>query len=299
MGAPGFGIALAVLAAAMLASQAVFVRVGTRAGSVVEALLVVLLTNLVLIALPTLVRFYPDYQLTSVSVAVFVGAGLTGTVLARSLYYLSIDRLGASRTEPIKSSQPLHATVVAVLVLGERVGVPHFLGILAIIVGIGVLSLETTDGPALPDTEQLRPRDLLLPLGAAFFFGVEPTFVKLGFQEGTPILVGLSLKILAATTGFVLYLRVTRALPSVENLVRHTDRWFLLAGVVNSVFLYAYFAALDVAPVVVVVPIVQSSPLLVAGISYVFLTDVERVTRRTATATVLVVLGAVTITLFG
>ena len=59
-----------------------------------------------------------------------------------------------------------------------------------------------------------------------------------------------------------------------------------------------YFAALDMAPVVVVIPIFDSVPLLVVAFSALFMpSHLERVTWRVGVAAVAVVAGAVIVTL--
>jgi DME family drug/metabolite transporter len=294
-GALTTGVVLSAVGAVMLASQAVFIRIGTDRGTVAHALATVLAINVVILGGGTLVAFYPDYGLTPFSFAVFAGAGLSGTVLARSLYFLSIDRIGASRTEPIKSSQPLHATLVAVLVLGEIVTSLHLFGILLIVVGVAAISWETNrHGGA---TREVALYELGFPLGAAFFFGVEPTFVKLGFAEGTPVFVGLAIKTAAAAVGFSVYLWWQDAMPSLQDLRTPATRWYLLAGLANTAFMIAYFFALEVAPVALVVPIVQSSPLIVLVFSVLFLDRLERVTPRLAGWAIVAVAGAILVTL--
>lgn len=289
------GVVLSVVGAIALASQAVFIRVGTDRGEVAHALVTVLAINVALLGGGALVAYYPDYGLTPLSLAVFVGAGLSGTVLARSLYFLSIDRIGASRTEPIKSSQPLHATLVAVLVLGEIVTGLHLFGIVLIVVGVAAISWETNRSGGV--TRDIALYELAFPLGAAFFFGIEPTFVKLGFAEGTPVFVGLAIKTAAAAVGFAAYLWWQNAVPRLGDLRTPATRWYLAAGLANTGFLVSYFFALEVAPVALVVPIVQSSPLVVLVFSFAFLDRLEEVTWRLAAGALVTVTGAILITL--
>lgn len=291
----GVGVGLAAVAAVLLAVQAVVIRVGTDNGTVAHALATVLGVNVVVLAGGTLLAYYPDYGVTPLSFAVFAGAGLSGTVLARSLYFLSIDRIGASRTEPIKSSQPLHATIVAVIVLNEVVTGTHFLGIVLIVVGIAAISWETSNRGSVDRTVALY--ELALPLGAAFFFGIEPTFIKLGFAEGTPVFVGLAIKTVAAALGFAVYLAWTASFPSLGTYRSASGRLYFVAGLANTGFLVTYFLALEAAPVALVVPIVQTSPLLVLVLSSLFLDRLESVTWRLVVGALVAVSGAIVITL--
>ncbi|MGQ3414494.1 EamA family transporter [Natrinema sp. LN54] len=291
------GIGLAMAGAVFLAMQALFIRIGTDEGGVVNALLVVLASNILFVVVPAAIYYYPTYQVTAFSLFVFVAAGITGTVLARSLYYLSIERIGASRTEPIKSSQPLHATIIAIFVLSETVTFEHLIGIVLITTGIILISFEITSGER-EISESSSITVLLLPLTSAFFFGIEPTFVKLGFQEGTPVYVGLAIKVATASIGFLGYLWFVDRLPTPRSVLRTSGRWYIAAGLVNTGFLYAYYMALERTAVSIVVPIVQTSPLLVAFIAYLMLSHRERVTMKTMAAAVVVVVGAIIITLY-
>lgn len=290
------GVAFAALAAVAISCSSLALRVGTTGGGAMDALIVVQLVNVVLFLPAAALLHAGDYRLTLTAVAAFGVAGLVGTVLGRAFTYTSIERIGASRTEPIKSSQPLHATVVAVLLLGETVNAAHFVGIVLIVLGIGVISWESTrrreDGVG-----GVAPRDLLIPLVGAFFYGIEPIFAKVGFGQGTPVLVGLSIKTLVAFVAFGAYLRARGLLP--DRVRTGNFRWYVAAGVCNSAFLFLYYLGLEVAPVSIVVPIVTTSPLVVAVLSWAFLSHLEHVTWRLVTAASIVVAGAVIITLYG
>jgi len=299
MNAPGAvvtGVVLAAAAAIAVAVQSVSVRVGTDDGRATDALVVVLATNVVLIVPAAAVVHYPNYALTPRAVGAFVAAGAVGTLLGRIFYYTSIQRIGASRSEPLKASQPLHATAIAVVVLGERVTAGHVVGILLIVAGVAAISWETSRGDgAEGDASALA---LALPLAAAFMFGIEPTLAKVGFAEGTPILVGLAIKTVAATVGFLAYLRARSDLPSPGALVDRNAKWYAVAGLANTAFLGLYYLALSVAPVSVVVPIIQTSPLVVMVLSMAFLSRLERVTWKLLTGACVVVGGAVVLTAF-
>jgi len=268
------GALLAVAAAFAIALQAVFIRLGTDKGNSRGVLVVVLATNVAVLVPAAVVVGYPrpSFGLTPRSFGAFIGAGVVGTLIGRALFYESIERVGASKAEPVKASQPLHAAAVAVVVLGETLTAVHLLGIVLIVAGVGFVSWTTRDGGTAP------PRALLLPLVAAFFFGVEPVFASIGLAEGTPVIVGLAVKTVAASAGFAVYLRWKGALDTTA-FRSPSRRWYLLAAAANVAFLVLYYTALTVSDVVVVVPIVQISPLFVVVLSVLFLRDLERSTR--------------------
>lgn len=284
------GAGLAVAAALFLAIQVVCVRLGTDSGTSNDALIVVLLVNITLLVPVALVVGYPDYTLPPTALLSFAAAGLVGTMLGRAFEYAGIERIGASRSEPIKASQPLHAALLAVLILGETLTPIAGVGTVLVVVGIAIISWESRSGDAGMDS--ISWSYLALPLASAFMYGIEPIFAKVGLATGTSAFVGLGIKTLTATVAFYAYLRYRGALPGREALRSVNTKWYVGAGVANSAFLLSYYAALSVAPVVLVQPVLQTSPLFVIVLSVLFLQRLERVTPRIVLAAAVVALGA-------
>jgi drug/metabolite transporter (DMT)-like permease len=289
------GPGLAVAAALCLAIQVACVRVGTDSGRSNDALIVVLLVNIAVLVPVALAVGYPDYTLPPTAIGAFVAAGLLGTMLGRAFEYAGIERIGASRSEPIKASQPLHAAVLAVVVLGETLTPLAGLGTVLVVVGVAVISWESRSGDG--GLGALSWSSLALPLLSAFMYGIEPIFAKVGLATGTSPFVGLGIKTLAATVAFYAYLRYRGTLPDRSALRSANTKWYVGAGLANTAFLLSYYAALSVAPVVLVQPVLQISPLFVIAISVVFLQRLERVTPRIVGAAVVVALGAALVSL--
>lgn len=288
------GASFGLVAAVSLSIAAVAIRRGssTDDGSSFDALLIVLSVNVVTLVPIALVVYYPNYGLTPRSVVAFAAAGLVGTAAGRMGYYKSIELVGASRAEPVKSSMPLFATIFAVVVLGELVSSLRWLGIAVIIGGIAVISWELAGSDGPDDITEAPLYGFALGVGAALLFGLEPILAKIGLAVGTPSLVGLVIKTLAAAVVFFVYAAVSDEFD--RTRLRHGTglMWYLLAGLANTSFLASYYLGLSVAPVSVVTPLMQTTPLFVALLSYLFLPDLERLTRYVVVGVVLVVVGA-------
>ncbi|WP_254533230.1 DMT family transporter [Natrinema gelatinilyticum] len=295
--AVSLGIVLSVVAAVCLALTSLTIRLGTNNGRSSDALVVVLLVNIVTFVPLALWIAHPGYSISLWALFAFIAAGIVGTLLARILYYASIERIGASRSEPIKASQPLHATVIAVVLLEETVSIPHLLGILLIICGVAIISIEMMNASVDPITDPSWST-LAFPFAAAFFFGLEPIFASIGFETGASVFVGLALKTMSAAVGFFAYLGWKGALSVEPFRASASRRWYLAAGGANTLFLFSYYTALEIAPVSVVVPILQTSPIFVVLMSAAFLQRYERVTSRLIGMTLIVVSGSVLVTLF-
>ncbi|TQQ82762.1 hypothetical protein EGH24_04790 [Halonotius terrestris] len=285
------GVGFAVLAALALAAQSLAVRVGTKTQSVAAVTAVMYAVNLVVLLPLAAVVAYPDFALTPRAVVAFAVAGLLGSLVGRLCYFIGIERLGSSRTEPLKALFPLVAVGTAVVVLGEEVTATLLAGVVLLVLGGAVVTLDSRDSPTTPQGRDLWIA-LAFPLAAAFFLGVDPVFTKIGLAEGTSPLVGVTIRILAAGAGFAAYLlwRPART-GGFESL--QVTRWLLVASVANTVYLLAYYAALARIDVAVVTPVLGLSTLFVVAGAAVFLQGDERVTWRLVGATVIVVAGVV------
>ncbi len=292
------GIAFAVAGAAGWALQYVFIRVATdrASGSVPAAMVVALVTNVVLVVPAVAVWFYPEYDLTPTAVAAFIAAGIAGSLIARITQFMSTTTIGASRTAPVVSTTALFSAVFAVAFLGETLTAVHGAGIVLVVAGVAVISYDTArDG----DEADLREAGaaLVLPLVSALALGVEPVFVKTGLDEGVSPFVGLAVMMASATVGYLVYVRLTRSV-TVREIRRGPIWWYVGCGVGSTLALVGYFLSLALLPVVVVVPIFQTAPLLVLLFSMVALPQrLERVTPRLVAAAAVVVVGTTIVSL--
>lgn len=294
------GAGLAIGAAACSAVSNLSVRKGTERGSTADAILLVAVCNVAILLPIVAVVYYPDYGLTPVSLASFVVAGVLGTLIGRALMFTSIDRIGARRTAPIIASWALISTGLGVVFLDETLSLTHAVGVVLVVSGIAVIAWKTSNDSA----EDLSRRELLvglaIPFLAAVAVGWEPIFANVGFAQGTPALVGLLVKSVAATTGIAGYLRWRGELPAASALRGTNARWFVFAGVTNTLFLLGYYVALTVAPVNVVSPLIVTNTLFVVVLSALVMPErLERVSWQLVAASAVVVAGVALITVSG
>lgn len=283
------GIGFAVLAAIGLTVQSLAVRLGTKTHSVSDVITIIFGVNLVVLLPIAAILEYPHYNMTPRSVLAFAVAGILGSLVARVCYFLGIARIGASRTEPLKALFPVVAVGVAVAILGEHVSAQLLFGI-ALILGGSIAVVIEARASEITATGGRFWVDMLFPLTAALFLGIDPIFTKIGLAEGTPALVGVTIRIAAGAFGFGLYLLWRNArdqlVPSIEM-----NRWIVIASLANTAYLLSYYAALARTPVVIVTPVLGTSTLLVVAGAAVFLQGDERVTWKLAGAAIVVVSG--------
>jgi drug/metabolite transporter (DMT)-like permease len=287
------GVVLAVLAAVGLAVQGLAVRLGTADRPVVDVLTVVFGVNVLVLLPVAAVADPPGESFTLTALAAFAVAGILGSLLGRACYFVGIARLGASRAEPLRALFPLFALGTAVVVLDETVTPGLLGGVVLLVVGGAVVASEARGSPATASGQRLWI-DLSFPLMAAVLYGIDPVVTRLGLAEGTSVMTGLAVRIVAAASVFVGYLG-WRAIREDYHPSVSIDRWLTVAGLANTGYLLAYFGALERAPVVVVAPVMGVSTLFVVAGAAVFLRENEQVTTRLAVGAVIVVFGVATV----
>lgn len=178
-----------------------------------------------------------------------------------------------------------------------RVTSLQLVGVLLIGLGIAVVSWDgaARDAAATGTVDWIG---LAFPLLGAFLFALEPILATVGLGDGTPVLVGLAVKTLAATGVFWAYLAVRGDLPGRAQLTGDV-RWVIAAGLADSGFFLSYYAALSVSRVGIVVPIMQTRPLLVAAVSDIALRGIERVTPALPAGSVGIVAVAAMVAVYG
>lgn len=294
---PGLlGILLAATGALAWASHYLLIRVGLDGGDLSDIVAIALTCNVLIIVPLAVVLNFPHIIPSPRAVLLFGMAGLSSGLIGRVLQYESTRAIGASRTSPITSSAGAISALLAVVVLNETLTVIHLVGIVCIVVGVATASYETSTNTAETTSPPDLGRAVSLPVFAAFFYGVEPILVKLGLSGGTPPLLGMAIMIIAALIGFNVFQYFNGH--SAVTLRRDGKwLWYVAAGLAGTTAFLSYFAALNLAPVVVVMPIFQTVPVLVAALSIVFLPRrLEHVTTWLFMAAVLVVVGAILVT---
>ncbi|MFB6220923.1 MAG: DMT family transporter [Halolamina sp.] len=291
------GIGVALLGALSWAANYLLIRLGMEQQRPTDVVLVAVLCQAGVVVPVALVAHHSEYGLTATTLLIFTAAGLASGVLGRVCQYESTNRIGASRTSPIVASAGLVSTGLAVLLLGEGVTPSHLLGILLVVVGTAATSWETASQRQSATRREVGVA-LALPMGAAVLYGIEPVLVKLGLERGTPPLVGLAVMAVAAAVAFFGYRSTVGPVHLSESFSGVGGRYSVGAGVLSAFAYLAYITSLSMAPVVIVLPIFQTTPLLVAGLSLVFMPrHLERVSWRLAASATVVVVGATLVSL--
>lgn len=293
------GIVLAIGAAFAIGCANILIRLGSEEGRTYDAVIVVLICNVLIIVPTTLILHFPEYDITRNSLIAFIGAGITGTLLGRTFYYAGIKRIGASRTSPIITSNTLYAALLAIFLLNEDPTQLQLLGILLVVLGVVLITYETAGESDTESSIRGSWIAISIPVLGSLFYALEPIFARFGFTQGTDPFIGLSIKTVTATCGFLLYLSWRQDLPSLSVINQRKFQYYIAAGVANTVFLILYYVALGLAPVTVVAPLKSSNPLVVILLSILFLPKrLEKITSKLLIGACTVILGISFITIY-
>ena len=224
----------------------------------------------------------------------FVAMGVAGPGIGRISHLIGITKMGLNRSVTISSVTPIWATLIAIVVLGETPNFSVLLGTVAIVSGVGLLSIREDDSQSFGAWFRGA---LIFPLTASVAYAVAPIFVKLAFAYQETPAVALAV---GFTAGNVVLLAGKPFLPRWEGgqPLRRDVLWLFTAGGLNIMTAFLLTTAFILAPISTTLPLSRTAPIWVLLVSYLFLGQLERVTWRTVVAAVMVVTGGVLITAF-
>ena len=201
-----------------------------------------------------------DGHVAWAAVPIFAAVGLVFPGVVTLLTFEANRLLGPVITGTLGNLTPLFAVALAVIMLGEPLGLAALSGLLVIVAGIVIMN---SSGHA--ETARWRSWYLLLPLiGAAIRGFVQPA-VKLGL-EIWPNPVGAALTGYVISSVIVIAATRWRTGSFAASAPTSSRLWFVGVGLCNGLAVLLMYAALANGPVTLVSPLVAIYPLVtVAG----------------------------------
>jgi drug/metabolite transporter (DMT)-like permease len=211
----------------------------------------------------------------------FAVVGLFFPAIVTILTFRSNEELGPTVTSAVSGTAPLFALLAAGLLLGERIPTQAAAATVAVVAGVGLLSWNQSG---------VRPGfagwSLLWPVSGAMVRGLAQVGVKAGLLLW-PSALAASLIGYAVSSATVIAVnqlgRSDRPKPT-----RRSISWFAVTGILNGSAVLLMYAALSLAPVSLVAPVVATYPLITAVASAVVLDKEPPAVRVVAGATLIV-----------
>ena len=266
MAVPPIVPVLALVSAVLSAGATIFIRQGLRTSGSFTGFWINVLVGMITLWVAVAVTGGPG-PVSAKALGYFVLAGLVGTVAGRLFRFVAIERVGASVAAAVINLNPMIATILAILLLGERVTMPIVVGTLVIMFGTVLLSLSG-------GRVGFAPRLLWLPILSATCFPI----------------IGTALNVTTAAVAFGSFMLATGQRDALVVRGRPLA-YFAAAGLMENTAVFLNIVALGMGTVSVVTPLYGSSPIFVLLFSFFFLRGVEVLTVRVVAGTLLIVLG--------
>jgi DME family drug/metabolite transporter len=279
-------ILLSLLTAFCFASAGLLAQRGLRLLPTPWGVWITIAVNTVFLSLLCLI-LSPEAPILVPANLLFVLIGLFVPGITRMLTFRGIRTMGSSVTATVVSSTPMFATILAIIFLGERPGLPVLCGIALIVSGLMALSWGG-------EKRSWNRTELLYPLLASFMFASKDVVARWGLgAAGHPVLAAAITATTATLEVFLIIRFIQREkffLPPLEVSV-----WFLISGLFTSGSFVFMFLALHMERVSIVSPIVNSYSVIVLFLAPLIARQIESVTLRKIIGAVVVVTGVVLI----
>jgi len=230
----------------------------------------------------------PYYARLALTVFVFLGVLQSAISL---LTFIGLQKIGTSRSQPLRNSYPLWSAAIAIAFMDEHAGLAVLGGTLLVVAGVILISWKPEIAPS-----SYRWWHVLYSLVAGFLAGVAFPLRRYGLTiTDEPVFFSAVVAIvsLVGVTPFTFWRRADRRLVWHPRGVMH----FFWSGFFEALGALLTLVALTTGQVLIVSPIVATTPLFSLIISLIFLRGKEQVTFKTILGTVGVVVGTIAITL--
>jgi drug/metabolite transporter (DMT)-like permease len=255
-------IVLAFTAAFLFGLALVLTKVGLRYVTPLSGAAIAIMSSTALFVGAALFAM-EDVTPVWAAVPIFATIGLISPAAVALLTFAANRALGPVMTGTLGNLAPLFAVAIAFVILGE---VPRMLqlgGLLAIVVGIVILTGACGE-------DGWRSWFLLLPLAAAALRGATQATVKLGLEIWPNPFAAALVGYLVSTVVVLIAARIGTG-RFVPDVPARALLWFAAVGWCNALAALLMYAALANGPVALVSPLVATYPLVtVVGTTLLF-----------------------------
>lgn len=271
------GALFAILSAASFALNNAAVRRGVVTGTPSQAMAISVPTG-VICFLPAAFLAGELMKMASFpakAAAWMAGLGVLHFVIGRYCNFRANQVAGVNLTAPVVQLQVVVTMVLAVIVLHEPCTALQMIGGVLILAGSLITQKQTLHRRAAPASKP-KPDDAAPPLFmprylagyvfaslAAVAYGTTPVMARFALEHTGPatgILGGL-IAYVAATAALSLAFLSPAIRRNVFSLNRENSRWFVISGVLVAAAQGFFFCAIAIAPVMLVMPLLQLSLL--------------------------------------
>ncbi|MPZ76342.1 MAG: EamA family transporter [Deltaproteobacteria bacterium] len=228
-------------------------------------------------------------QFAPLALGVFISLGILQSVISL-LTFTGLQKIGTARSQPLRNTYPLWSAFIAITLLQEQAGTAVLAGTMLVVVGVVLITWQ-------PETKAIDYCwwHVLYSLGAGVLAGIAFPLRRYGLTiTNEPVFFSAVI----AVVSLVCSLPYAWISHRHQPLVWHPRGVLHLSasGFFEGLGALLGLIALGAGTVVVVSPIIATTPLWNLMIAYFFLREREKLNARTALGTVAVVAGTIAIT---
>lgn len=217
-------------------------------------------------------------------------SGLLGIALSDTFFFSALKELGPRAVVLLMTLGQVVTVVLAVLLLGERLPLNGWIGIVFIVSGIAIGMLPGASGPGMS-----TGKGIVLGLVSVLSMSVSVILAKKGLDEISTVHATL-IRMLAGTAGMLLIGIATRRLRKWVMPFQDTRlmvRFFLAVCVITFGGFWLAIVAVKYTSVAVANSLISTEPIFIIPLSVIFLK--EKLTPQAVVGAVIAVAGVVTL----
>lgn len=229
--------------------------------------------------------------------ALIVFTSIINYPIGRLLLFNAMRRIGVARGNTIVSANPVVAGTIAIVWLGEVLGLQSGAGMMACVGGGVLVAWAASQGPsadasALAEDPHLAEttRGILAAVGAMLSYGTVSALVKKIVTDVTEPIVAASL-VFAFGTAMVAMLSLPRLRAELPQVTFRRGWQLVLGGSGMSLGVMLFYNAASRAPVTAVAPVVALAPIIAILFAQVIARRFELVDKRIWAGAIAVVVG--------
>src|SRR6185503_16999462 len=284
-----FAEIVAIFSAMGWAADSVLVRFGLRNSNIFAAMLVSYTVSISCMWSYLITTTSLDF-LRSPAMIYYLISGSMQPLFARALFYEGITRIGVARAGPLRGSEPLFATAIAITIFHEQPGWWVFLGTVLIVASLWLIS-----GRQQGDMKW-RLVDALLPISAGLISAVSQSLRKQALKIIPDPFVAVAVVTTVSLTLLLLFAFTTKRNSQFRTPPRSLI-FFVCAASLATLAQVANFIALGRGQLSVIIPLLNTTPLFTVLFSAVFLRKIETVNLRIIAGAATMVAGILLITI--
>jgi transporter family protein len=262
------GVALALLSAFFFGLSQILVRRNLDQSNYVHiSLTVTIMGNIVLWPIALLFTDFTEFN--PAGLLLFIISGALAPAVSRLFYFKGMQTAGMATNATLFSTYPIYTTACAVLLLGETLTVPDWMGLVFILLGVISIGKSMNNSHAATSNSKTR---LVPPIIGALAIASSQILRKEALNIYNQPLLGVAI---GYATSLLVYFVILRFIKTPQKYTTKTLKTFWKPGVGIGVGWLLSFLALSQNNVSIVAPLLQTELLFILLFCYIFLRNIE------------------------